>query len=919
MTMRSSRSDMPRRGPGRLARRRGRFAALLASWVLLMVGGVTMLPADAPSPAKPAVKSSPPARSPAAVPRVSPPPVQDARAFAQQVQPFFTEHCVKCHGADKAEAKLRLDTLAADFQDRPTSDRWVEVLNRINLGEMPPEDEPKPAPQSLEQVTDWITSELNLARENSQSSGGRVVLRRLTRFEYANTVRNLLHVDFVGGDGPLEKLPPDGSIAGFDRVSRALLLDPSLMEGYLTVAQDIADRAVAFRPPLVSQRTLHYDFTAAPDTPMSYQLNGRDAEIDGRFLVIMQEGARTYSKLRHPFDQRQIPLSGKYRIRVRAAADKGTRGEPVYMDVTYGTTGRQARFRVDAVPSAPAIYEFEKTFDANDPGEFQVNIVNGTRFRGGSQEWLQRNGELTKLAEAGQSREAMREKARLRAEGGYDQSARNFYVPEVLNVETLPKLCLEWIEVIGPLQGEFPPPSLQAIFGDLDTARRFAATTSSEQILAEARTIIARLLPRAFRRPVTDAEIAGLAGVVAAELDAGADAPRALKSGLAAMLCAPDFIFLFERSAAEDTAPRRLNDYELATRLSYFLWSTLPDAQLVALAGKGKLHQPAELSREIDRMLADPLAEGFVQGFARQWLKIDEISRFVPDQQIYPDYYATDMAGIDQDVKDEPLAFFREVLRRDEPVVNFLDSDWLMLNARLAKLYGIDGVDGGELRRVGLNRSADAERHAAVDAPEQVRGGLLGMAGVHLWGADGSRTKPVERGKYILTVLFNSPPPPPPPNAGEVEPNLNGQVLTVRERLARHREQTTCNNCHRRIDPYGLAMENFNVISRWRDRQDGEKPLAHWGDNRPAIDPSGTLPSGREFTNFVEFKQAVLEQQDRFVRALAEKLLIYAVGRTLEPADRGTTDKVVARSRSSRPTLRSLIREIATSEAFLTK
>ena len=193
------------------------------------------------------------------------------------------------------------------------------------------------------------------------------------------------------------------------------------------------------------------------------------------------------------------------------------------------------------------------------------------------------------------------------------------------------------------------------------------------------------------------------------------------------------------------------------------------------------------------------------------------------------------------------------------------------------------------------------------------------MAGVHLWGADGSRTKPVERGKYVLTVLFNNPPPPPPPNAGEVEPNLNGQILTVRERLAKHREQTSCNNCHRRIDPYGLALENFNVIGRWRDRLDGEKPLAHWGDNRPAIESAGTLPNGRQYRDFGEFKHALLEQQDRFTKALAEKLLIYAIGRTLDASDRATVDQIVANAQSRGATLRSLIGEIVASDAFQTK
>lgn len=840
------------------------------------------------------------------------PPVVDSQTFETTVRPFLVKHCVACHGAETAEAELRLDTLAADFVQRPAVDHWIEVLDRLNLGEMPPEDRPRPDAAALTRVIEWITSELQLARARSQSTGGRVLLRRLTRFEYANTVRDLLNVDFVEGEGPLEALPPDGAIAGFDRVSKALLLDPSLMEACLNVAREVADRAVTFRPPLVPQRTLRFEFDRTPHTAMSYIPHHRAAEVEGDFLVVMEGRARTFARLRHPFNDNEIPITGRYRVRVRAAADPGTRGEPVYMDVLFGAEGRQARFRVDSRKDAPDIYEFEKTFDAFTPGEFEVGIVNGTRFGQGNAEWHQLNGELTKLAEQGDLFEATIRKSRLRAEGAYDHFVRGSYLPQVLHLDELPKLYLEWIEVIGPLQGEFPPSSMATIFGDSETAALFSRPdTDRDQLLQATRGIFDRLLPRAFRRPVAQTEVDALVDLVRTELQAGASPEQSIETGLVAMLCAPDFLFLFE-PGREDDAPRRLTDHELACRLSYFLWSTMPDAELTRLADTGQLQSPPVRAAQVDRMIADPRIEGFVNSFARQWLKVGEFDRFAPDQQIYPDFYATEMAGIEDDVKAEPLAFFREILQHDESVLNLLDSDWLMLNERLAKLYGIPGVDGPELRRVSLHREAS-------DAASKRRGGLLGMAGVHLWGADGNRTKPVERGKYLLTVLFNDPPPPPPPNAGEVEPNLRGETLTVRERLARHREQTTCNNCHRRIDPYGLAMENFNVIGQWRDRLDGEKPLSHWRDNRPAIDASGTLPSGRRFADFVEFKQAISEQQERFIQALTEKLFIYALGRTVEPSDRPAITGIASQSLNGNATLPTMLKAIAASDSFLSK
>lgn len=842
-------------------------------------------------------------------------PVADAKTFDAQVRPFFAKHCIKCHGPETAEAKLRLDTLAADFIRRPAADHWLEVLDRLNLGEMPPADEPRPEAVALARVTDWITSELMQIRDRAQSTGGRALLRRLSRREYANTVRDLLNVEFVAGESPLEVLPPDGSMAGFDRVSKALLLDPSLMEAYFSVAQQVADRAIVFRPPAVPQRTLRFEFEQTATTgAIAYIVSERAAEVEGDFLVIMESSARTFGKLRHPYNDKEIPLSGRYRIRVRAAADPGSRGEPVYMDVTYGAGGRQARFRVDAAQKAPQVYEFEKTFDAFTPGEFQVGIVNGTRFREGNAEWYQRHGELTKLAEQGNSLEATRIKARMRAEGAYDSYVRGSYLPRVLHVQEAPRLYLDWIEVIGPLQGEFPPPSVRTVFIDEPMADRFASkSTGRGQLLADAHKIFARLLPRALRRRVQDVEVQAIVKLVAAELEAGVGPQQAIKTGLVAVLCSPDFLFLFEPSKTPGDRLRPLSDHELASRLSYLLWSTMPDAELTRLADAGKLSSPDALRAQVDRMLADPRIEGFVQGFARQWLKVDEIGRFPPDEQIYPQYYATDMVGISEDVQQEPLAFFREVLLRDRPITDFLDSDWLMLNERLAKLYGLAGVSGPELRRVPLTPNGDEF------AAQARRGGLLGMAGVHLWGADGNRTKPVERGKYILTVLFNDPPPPPPPNAGEVEPNLRGEKLTVRQRLARHREQTSCNHCHRRIDPYGLALENFNAIGQWRDRLDGERPLSNWGQDRPAIDASGTLPNGRDFADFVAFKQALGDQEARFARALAEKLLVYGIGRIIEPSDRAILDQMATAGEPKKPSLPPMLRELVSSPPFRTK
>lgn len=384
-------------------------------------------------------------------------------------------------------------------------------------------------------------------------------------------------------------------------------------------------------------------------------------------------------------------------------------------------------------------------------------------------------------------------------------------------------------------------------------------------------------------------------------MEAGEPFPEAVKAGVIATLCSPSFLLLFE--GTEKSAPRPLDDHEIATRLSYFLWSSLPDETLFSLAEEGKLSDPGTRVAQVDRMLTDPKATALIDGFAIQWLKANDYDRFAVDRQLYRDYYSVENSGLNEAINAEPLAFFREVLEHDLPATEFLNSDWTMANETLATWYGIPGVSGSDFQRVAF--PADSNR-----------GGLVSMAAVHKWGSDGNRTKPVERGKYVLDVLFNDPPDPPPPNAGEVEPNVQGENLTVRQRLDQHRTIESCRACHARIDPYGLALENFNVIGKWRTKQDGER--GYWPDEAK-IDPTGTFPNGRPYESVQEFRAGLVEQSDRFLRGLAEKMLTYALGRSIESTDRGTIDHLVDTMKKNDLTFRSLIKGIAETETFSEK
>jgi hypothetical protein len=536
---------------------------------------------------------------------------------------------------------------------------------------------------------------------------------------------------------------------------------------------------------------------------------------------------------------------------------------------------------VDAPLDRPRVYEATLPLTPDGADGLAVFLLNGTSFRVANLYWHQMEGEIGRLAEAGKDREAARLRAARRAEGAASHSRPN---PATLHTAPLPRLFLDYVEIEGPLYEQWPPRSHQALLEGAGEARDLEA----------GRRVLARLARRAFRRPLSEAELEPLVGVVARELRRGEPFEEALKAGVVAVLCSPRFLYLSSAPSGDAHA--------LATRLSYFLWSSMPDDELFELAEAGTLGEPGTLDRQVNRMLRDPRADALATDFAAQWLKVREFDRFRPDEELYPAYHRAASAGLGEALKAEPLQFFREVLRSDLDVRCFLEADWAMVNEPLARFYGLEGVKGDEFRKVAL-------------PPGSPRGGLLGMAGVHQWGSDGSRTRPVERGKYILDVLLGDPPPPPPPNAGEVEPNVPGQLLTVRQRLERHQQIPACAACHRRIDPYGLALENWSAIGQWRQRQDGER--RNWGD-APPVDASGQLPDGRRFADFLEFRRLLRGEAGRFERALAEKLFVYALGRRLGPADRPEVDRLVARMQASGHTLRTLLKAIVSSETFRT-
>ncbi len=767
-------------------------------------------------------------------------------------------------------------------------------MDNLNLGEMPPDGEAQPPIELIEQTTDWIATELSNAARQATSTGGRVLMRRLNRNEYANIVRDLLAVEFLPGEGPRDLLPPDGTLNGFDKVSKALLLDPSLMEKYFEIASIVADKAIVTGPPPVPTRRNRMEYEEI-EGGIGYIKESRTTIVTDTGIITMSQGMRSDENLRHPWNGKLIPVRGRYKLRVRVGADAKER-EALYMRVSRNGDGEIYFGKVPGTLDAPEVIEIERAFDVPGSDEIGIQFEDAPSFGTVNYHFSDLRRAADEAITGGNAKAAGRLRAQMVAQGFPNQGRED---PDSRTTDHMPRILFDWIELEGPLYDQWPPRSTELVFHRGLNERDFGPEY--------AREIVARLLPIAFRRPATNDEVDRIAGVIANEQQHGESFPDAVKSGIIAMLCSPAFLLVNEpaldRDSAVEEGPRKLNNHELAFRLSLFLWSSIPDEQLRAAARNGELQNDGELLKHVRRMLKDDRATAIVDGFARQWLKADEFDRFAVDRNLYRDFHSTRNAGLNEAINAEPLEFFRHILTTGGSVLDFLDSDWTMANEPLARHYGINGLQGREFAKVKLPVGSH-------------RGGLTTMAAVHKFGSDGNRTKPVERGKYVLDVLFNDPPKPPPPNVGEVEPNIKGENLTVRQRLDQHRTIPACASCHRTLDPYGLALENFNVVGQWRTKQDGERG---WWPDEAVIDASGTLPNGVTFSTIEEYRAALRDQSDRFLRGLSEKLFTYALGRIVEPSDRTTINTLVDRMKASDHTLQSLIEGIVLSNAFRTK
>ena len=839
--------------------------------------------------------------------------------FERDVKPFLAQHCLECHG-EKAKAGYRIDQLGIDFTAASVAEQWKEVLDRINSGEMPPEEKPRPDPKQTAAFVGWVNEQLREVDRRAKNAGGRIPMRRLNRDEYANTIRDLLRLDENIVRPLLEEMPGDGKAEGFDRLGVALFFDQTQIERSLDATAKIATRAIVTEPPKMNHIKNAFEFmrlkppsdTVSVFPEFEHQIpRGAKAQFVRPDVIEFIQGGPTYRReyqrwgaIHHFVVAQVVTQDGYYRVRINGKVDNRSRTEPNEFLLQYAM---QSPIQVEQVVPVDPSGKTEVLMFLRGPVNGEVKgpqvlrllwnhtheaVINEPNYKNLFSQWTKLRGEteqaVTRRAPPAEMAEFKKRRGELEAKLNAWTGQAFIYNP-AMDVEKLPRLLLESIEIEGPIQPEWPPLSHKSLF--------FAGEDRADATYA--REIFSRFLPRAYRRPATVEEIdAATAVVTNAQTEGKLSFIDAMRVGLQRVLCSPSFVFL-EEPTGDRKEPRALTDYELASRLSYFLWSTMPDDELFALAAAGKLRDPGVAAAQVARMLADPKADQLVKNFAGQWLSARDYGTIKPAAE-YRDYDPP----LEQASRQEPYAFFAEVLTKDLPITTFLDSDFVVVNERLARHYGIEGVAGPEFRRVAIR-------------PEDHRGGLLGMAGLMTLLADGTRTLPMRRGSWVLRELFNDPPNNPPANAGEIQPNTAGKSLTVRQRIELHRTDDVCASCHAKLDPYGLALENYDAIGAWRERFNGEG--SRGGPSAPVLDVSGSFPDGAKFTTLEEYKAGLLTQKDKFARAFSTKLLTYALGRPVGYPDHELLDQLVATLQQNDYRIHSLILAITASEPFNTK
>jgi hypothetical protein len=729
-----------------------------------------------------------------------------ASDFGPDAVAFLQKHCTACHGEKKKSSGVALHTVTDDASVLKNRKTVAAALRMLEAREMPPSGKPGPTDAEIEAFTKAVAKTFDAADRTGKADPGRVTVRRLNKTEYANTIRDLVGVDF----NPAEDFPADDIGYGFDNIGDVLTLSPVLMERYLAAAEAIVQRAIVPNPPKVPQRWVGAKYLEPATDPTKVN----------KFRPI------TKGNLNTPYS---LSMDGDYVFHLRAYAANA--GDGLKASVTLDGNEIQAITYKDGDDKHVVITDIKLQLKRGEH-RIAVSVPNPAKD---------------------------------------DKTERTLHVENFM---------LE-----GP--ADTRP----------ETQRRLLASDTSKSKHDQAVEILTRFATRAYRRPATADEVNRLVKLVETVETKGEKFEAGIQLAMEAVLVSPKFLFRVELDDRPDSAdPHPIDEYQLASRLSYFLWSTMPDDELMTLAGKKQL--AANLEPQVRRMLKDSKAKALVDNFVLQWLQLQRLKTVSPDGKMFPQFDDRMRAAM---LKETQL-FFEEMIRDDRSILDVIDGRYTYVNRPLADLYGLKNVqfNGGGRRREG----ADFVRvELPADSP---RGGILTQASVLTVTSNPTRTSPVKRGKWVLEQVLGTPPPPPPPDVPELKNDAKAiSAASLRQRMEEHRKNPACANCHTKMDAMGFAFENFNAIGAFRTK-DGDFP----------IDPAGVLPDGRSFKDPNQLKAILKEKKDLVARNLAEKMLTYALGRGLEWYDRRAVDTIVAGTAKGEYKFSALVLEVIRSDAF---
>ena len=783
---------------------------------------------------------------------------------ADPFEGFLEKHCVRCHGPAKVEGDVRIDRFSRDFKAGADAHHWGEVLDRINSGQMPPKEEPKPTQAEIAMFVTSLDSRLKEGRAARMAARATVSHYRLSRKEYQNTVYDLLGVRY--DPAKPGELNEDTLWHGFERIGSELSLSPSHVDRYYRAAEIVLDRAY----PAASAEARKVRKTAVE---LRYNGGKTQQEALDRFGIkrplryLLFPGRVEAALSPHWFGRTGPEHSGLYKFRIQASGIRPVGGQPAHLSIGK-ETGEETvagliEFDITAPEDEPAVHEFEVFLEMPDSLHFAVVASDIVDRRGGA---AFRNSLASPNYMFTHSSETLL--LNPNAPQMFDDKGNGLFST----------VLVDWIEWEGPL------------VTNAEKSRRDGLVPPDDATPEVVAEHLQRFAERAWRRQVKQEELAGYLQAYRAERDAGEKTADAYRVAMAGVLTSRHFIYIVE---GDPVAREQLSDSELATRLSYFLWSSMPDDGLFAAAKDGRLNG-GNLANEVDRLLADSKTSRLIDDFARQWLQLHRVGMFSPDKTLYPTYDA----WLETSLRAEPVEFFREMFAKNLPVDGFVDSDWTMANARLCDFYRLPEPKAGGFQRVSLK-------------PEDHRGGLLTMGAVLGLTSDGTRHRPVHRGVWVSEAIFGKTPPPPPANVDPIEPNPpDSPKATIRQKIEAHRNNASCAACHAKIDHFGIAWDNYDAIGQWRTR---EKVAKGTGED-PLIDASGVMPDGRPFQDSVQFKRLLLEDRDQIARAFIEHLCTYALRRVLTVDDQDDLKSIEAEAKKNQYRVKDIVRAVALSE-----